>query len=81
MQAIGSSRELCAVLLTGQQWKIRLANVNILNIRNVSLFKNLKVTWIYLHGSFYTAATTHTYITVDKHCTLTYLMLTNYPVI
>ena len=78
MWATESSRELP---LTRQEWEIRLANRNILNIRTVSLFKNLKVTWIYLRGSFYTAATIHTYITVAKHYELTYLILTNYPVI
>lgn len=37
--ATGSSQELP---MTRQQWEIRQANRNILNIRNVSLFKNLK---------------------------------------
>lgn len=79
MRATGGSRGLP---LTRQQWETRLANRNILNIRTVSLFKNLKVMWIYLCGSFYIAATIHTYVTVAKHYELTYLILfTNYPVI
>ena len=44
--------------LTGKQWKIRTANMNILNIRRVHLFKNLMdlSSW-----AFYTAASLHTY--------------------
>lgn len=56
MWATGSSQELP---LTRQQWEIRQANRNILNIRNVSLFKNLKGNvdlslQLLLHSSYHT---------------------------
>lgn len=62
------SRTFCSPY-TGQRWKIRLANMNVFNVRNsyVSLFKNIQVTWIYLHVSFYTAATLHTHTHTDRH--------------